>query len=335
MPITAACLLAMLLLPFTKKMEAWGANSMVAAIASMILLILIITVVMFLLVNRIEAFSKDLPKLFENFEPKIEKAEKFISQKTGISPWNQEEKVVSMLRRRSEEITSGTMSIVSNVPGFLMTGLLVTVYTFFFILYRGKFTKFVLKLVRDQDRERTEHIIYNSSKVAQKYLLGRLTLIILLGLIYYVGFSILGLSHSIFISTLAAALSIIPYIGNMLAVLLAVVLGLMNGLGISGLLGIVIIFIFSQLLESYILTPYIAGSQVNLNAVISILAIVFGSIVWGISGAILALPVVGIVKVICDNVPQLHPFGYLLGEESPSSLQSMKNLLAKFSYRFH
>jgi predicted PurR-regulated permease PerM len=111
-------------------------------------------------------------------------------------------------------------------------------------------------------------------------------------------------------------LSLIPYIGNMIGVVLAVVLGALTSDDVgSALIGIAITFTIAQFVESYILEPYVVGQQVDLNPVLTILGVVAGSAVWGVAGMIIAIPVMGIIKVVCDQIDVLRPIGYLLGEE--------------------
>jgi predicted PurR-regulated permease PerM len=57
------------------------------------------------------------------------------------------------------------------------------------------------------------------------------------------------------------------------------------------------------------------GAEVNINPLFTIIAIVLGETVWGIPGMILAIPLLGIFKIICDNVESLKPYGFLIGEE--------------------
>ncbi|MFO7965896.1 MAG: AI-2E family transporter [Desulfobacterales bacterium] len=319
MPITVAGLLAMLLLPVSGKLEAWGVNRAVAALLSTFILLILTLVFIFFMTFQIENFSDDLPEMIEIVQSKIADLEACIYAKTGISPERQEDRFVSMLRERVSMLFSNAVGLIGSVPGFLFTTLLIFVYTFFFVLSRHKFTAFLLTIVPEHNRDQAEEIILNSSKIARHYLYGRLLLILFLFVIYYAGFVVLGLKHALFISGLAAVLSLVPYIGNIIALFVALGIGLLTGFGGSGMLGVVGVFLAAQFIESYILEPYVVGSQVDINAVMTILAIVIGGALWNAVGVIIAIPVVGIVKVICDRIPALHHFGYLLGDSKSSS----------------
>ncbi len=218
--------------------------------------------------------------------------------------------------------TSGGSTIISSAGSFLMklvgflgTFLLTFVYIFFFLLYRNKFKQSILKMVPDENREKTKKVLSDSSRLSQNYLAGRLILIVFLAILYSAGLSISGVKHAILISVLAALLSLIPYIGNLIGFFLAIGMAFFSGSGLSGAAGVAITFAVAQFVESYILEPYIVGDKVGLNPVVTILVVVLGEAVWGVVGMLIAIPALGIIKVICDHIPVLKPLGYLLGNE--------------------
>lgn len=69
-----------------------------------------------------------------------------------------------------------------------------------------------------------------------------------------------------------------------------------------------------QFVQTYILEPLIVGARVNINPLFTILALVIMEMIWGIAGMILAIPLFGIIKIICDHVEPLKPYGFLIGE---------------------
>ena len=69
-----------------------------------------------------------------------------------------------------------------------------------------------------------------------------------------------------------------------------------------------------QFVQTYILEPLVVGAEVNINPLFTILGIVAGEMLWGIPGMILAIPIMGITKIVCDHVTPLKPFGFLIGE---------------------
>lgn len=212
-------------------------------------------------------------------------------------------------------ILSSAGSFISQFFTFLGNFLLTFIYIFFFLMYRHKFRNFILKMVPEDKRERAQEVIGESTKISQNYLFGRLILIIFLAILYAVGLSISGVKNAILISILAATLSLLPYIGNIIGYFLAVGMAFFSGSGAMGVIGVSITFAVAQFVESYILEPYIVGDKVDLNPVFTIIVVVMGGAIWGVVGMIISIPALAIVKVIFDHIPVLRPLGYLFGQE--------------------
>lgn len=172
-------------------------------------------------------------------------------------------------------------------------------------------------------------MITSAAHVSQNYPLGKLALCVLIAVLYAIGLSISGIKHAILISVLAAALTLIPYIGNIIGFLLALAMAFFSGGSSTALIGVVLTFGITQLLETYTLEPYVVGGKVNLNPILTIIVVVLGYHVWGAVGMLIAIPALGIAKVICDHVPALNPFGYLLGQEDIGSDDDNKGALGK------
>jgi len=110
-------------------------------------------------------------------------------------------------------------------------------------------------------------------------------------------------------------LEIIPFVGNLTGTLITVTMGLVQGGDIRLILGILITYGFVQFIQTYLLEPLVVGREVNINPLFTIIGIVAGEAVWGIPGMILAIPIIGITKIVCDHFEPLKPYGFLLGQE--------------------
>jgi predicted PurR-regulated permease PerM len=69
-----------------------------------------------------------------------------------------------------------------------------------------------------------------------------------------------------------------------------------------------------QFVQGWVLEPLIVGSQVKINPLSTIVALILGELVWGIPGIFLAIPLVAMLKIVCDNIESLKPYGFLIGE---------------------
>jgi predicted PurR-regulated permease PerM len=76
-----------------------------------------------------------------------------------------------------------------------------------------------------------------------------------------------------------------------------------------------------QLIDNNFIVPYIVASKVKLNALFSIIVVLAGNALWGIPGMFLSIPLLAIVKLICDNIDSLKPWGFLFGDTIPTSVK--------------
>lgn len=342
-PITLALLLTMLVLPLARKLEEWGISRGWATLICDLLLLILIIGLFFLLFTQVQRFVNDWPKIQKQITEQVDKLEDGISEKTGIE---MEGRIQLGLIENggavaSEEAkgangettdagsgeaakeapstaagggqSSGVKEAIFGVVDFLAKLVLVLIYVFFILMYRQHLFNFVLRLIPDSKREASEKTLQQSVKVAQHYLLGRLILIVLLAVLYAVGFSITGVQHAIFVSVIAALLSLAPYVGVAMGGLVAIGFALLGGASTLQIIGVIIVYQVIQFIESYILEPFIVGHQVNLHPMFIIIGVVLGGVVWGPVGMVLAIPLLAIVKVVFDHVPVMEPFGFLLG----------------------
>ncbi len=229
-------------------------------------------------------------------------------------------------------ISSGVAGTVGtsvlNFFTFIGTSMLTLIYIFFLLLYRTKIKKSILRFTSESNKNKTKTILTKAIQLSLNYLLGRLLLILFLAIIYVIGLSVSGVKHAILISLIAALLSLVPYIGNIIGFFLAMAMGAFSGGDLMIFVGISITFAIAQFIESYILEPYVVGHKVELNPLIIIIVVVLGGAVWGVMGMIISIPVFGILKIVFDHIPVLNPLGYALGEEDISS-EDEENIFEK------
>ncbi|MFW5804110.1 MAG: AI-2E family transporter [bacterium] len=315
-PLVISILLAMLMVPVERKMRQWGIPRGWAALFSDIIILVFCLGLFFIAWMQVKNFANDWPKLQEKIKPGIENVQNFIEEKTGISPQVQQQKITKYIGLDSlGGSDSKEPAIIKSLFSFSAKFLLVFVYIFFFLFFKDKFRTSTLIFFSRQKRNKVAQIIDKISHISQRYLFGKLILIIFLAIIYSIGLTIVGLKHAIFISIIASILTLIPYLGNIIGALIAVVMAVLTGDGWEPVIGVIVVFSITQFFETYFMEPFIIGHKIDLNPVLTIIGIVAGGAIWNIAGMILAMPTLGILKVIFDNIPTMQPIGYLLGEE--------------------
>lgn len=270
---------------------------------------------------QVKGFIEDWDKVMETVTPQIERFENYVLnrtllQKEQLEEYKEEQNMSNVGGGEGAGQTAWT--VVNQALGFLADYLLTFIYIFFLLNYRRKFKEFILKLFPAPKKDEVAEVVNKTAKVAQQYLFGKFLLILFLAVLYSIGLGISGVNNFIFISIFAAALSLIPYFGNLIGFGLAMALGMASGGDSGTLIGVVIVFSLVQFIESYVLEPYIVGDQVDIHPFFIIVSVILGNLVWGVMGMILAVPVVGIINVVFRNVDSLKVFGFLLSNKDDS-----------------
>jgi predicted PurR-regulated permease PerM len=315
-PITFAGLVAMLLLPIARLLEnKLRFKRMLSSLVCVFSFAGIIFLLVWAFTLQLGSFRKDLPQLRVQFYEKIGVLQHIVESNTGINSEEQAE----LFKEKSAALIQLAEGYVSKLAAatshIALDFTLFFLYLLFFLLYRNKIKGFVLLLLGKPHEEEGKLVMSKISKVTQQYLLGKMIVMLIAAILNSIGLLIVGVEHAIFFGVLAAFLGIIPYVGTFVGVSLPFMMAFVTSPTLSPALAVVATLFGIHFLESNILIPAIIGEKVNLNALVAILAVIIGGLIWGIAGMVLFLPLAGIFKIICDHTPQLRAFGYLLGNE--------------------
>lgn len=317
-PLITAIILSLVIVPMALWMEKRLKRGLASLISTFTLFIISLGFVA-LLSYQIKVFVDSWPEIQETMKPKIEQWKTFVTVNTFL---NESDLPTSdSLAFIGGESGEGTqlISIFGRGTGYMGTYLLTFIYVFFMLNYRHRFRTFLLRLFPDEKGGDVNQIVQESANVVQQYLVGKLILIGLLAITYSIGLGITGVSNFILVSIIAALFTLIPYLGNIIGFVLAMVFGYLTSGEIGVLIGIVITFTVAQFFESYVLQPFIVGNKVDVHPFFVILAVIVGNALWGIIGMILAIPIMGIITIVLLHVPALESFGYLFSDKKADS----------------
>jgi predicted PurR-regulated permease PerM len=326
-PLAFAALLAMLLVPVCSWLEKKGVNKALSTILSIMLVIVFLAGVVAFIGWQVSDLAKDTSELEKQITQKYGELRQYISNELGIPEEKQKEFV-----EKQQESSGNKMQIVTGTIGglgsFLTNLLLVFVYIFLLLYFRGHIKRFVIRIVPDKEERKAIHVVDSLQQVTQKYLTGLSLMIVGLWIMYGIGFSLVGVKNAIFFAVLCGLLEIVPFVGNLVGNLLTILMSLSQGGDVNMVIGILVTYGIVQFIQSYILEPLVVGAEVNINPLFTIVGLVAGELVWGIPGMILAIPLMGVAKIVCDHVDSLKPFGELIGEEEKEPGKIKKSMTA-------
>lgn len=312
-PIVFASLVAMLMAPVCRRFENWGWNRAFATIGCIVMVLAVLGIVAFIISTQISTFAENLSQIQTKGEELLRQAQAWIEEQIGMSPQEQEE----VVKKETEKSTQAGPSLAARILTAIistLTGAVVTlVITFLMIFNKEQFETFFLKLYQDEDTDKVKTVVSQISHVSQKYLTGRAMSVLIIAMMYSAGLLIAGVKNAVLLAGIAALLTVIPYLGTVLGGLFPVLMALLTQ-DVQTALMAALVMVAVQTIDNYFIEPNVVGGEVNLNALWSILSIIAGGMIWGVSGMILFLPLFGIIKIICDHVEALKPIGYLMGE---------------------
>lgn len=314
-PLAFAALIAMLLLPVCRWLEKKGVHRILAILLSLLTILLLFAGIIWLISWQVGDLAKNSGEIEKNLTEKITGLKQYISTSFGVPEAKQQEMLQKQQQSSGSKVSSMATGFLSAVGGFLADFLLVLVYTFLLLFSRSHLKQFALKLVAKGKEREASTIIEDCSKVTQKYLSGMGLMIVGLWIMYGIGFSVVGVKNAIFFAILCGMLEIIPFVGNLAGTAVTILASVAQGGSSTMIIGIVVTYAVVQFIQTYILEPLVVGDEVNINPLFTIGGIVAGELIWGVPGMILAIPAIGMLKIICDRVPPLQPYGFLMGNE--------------------
>jgi predicted PurR-regulated permease PerM len=328
-PIAFAGIFSMLLLPVSIKLESLGMNRGFATFICILILVSAFALIGSLLAWQVSDLSKNKQNIEKNINKRIDEIKKFATSTLGISEKNQNEFFEEQQKSSDNLVKTIVTGSVSSIGLAITNTILVLVYIFLFMYFRTHLKEFVLMRVSSGKETKAREIMQNSRKVAQKYLTGLAMMIAGLWVMYGIGFSIAGVKNSLFFAVLCGLLEIVPFVGNLAGVIITLLMTVAQGGDSSVLIGIIITYSIVQFVQTYFMEPLVVGREVNLHPLFTILGLVAGEFIWGIPGMILAIPLMGMAKIIFDHIDSLKSFGYLIGEERKSKEDGIVNKIKK------
>lgn len=314
MPLAFAAFIAMLLSPVVSRLEQWKLGRAFSIILTIVLVLVILGGVISLISAQFVQFAERVPEVTERLKQVTGEGIRFLEETVGLS---QEQRTNYLEQGFSNLIDKSGSYISSFVGATTSTFTLVTVlpiFIFFLLYYREMYVTFFRKLFEQKDgNARIDEVLINVQNVTQNYLVGMLTVIGILAVLNTTGLALIGLEHAIFFGVFAALMAVIPYLGIIMGALPPVLFAFLLGDSLIQPVLVIAIFAGIQFLEGNFITPRIVGSKVSINPFMAILALIIGGEIWGISGMILFVPLIGILRVIFKEIEELKPYGYLLG----------------------
>ncbi|MGO3261699.1 AI-2E family transporter [Mesonia sp.] len=309
LPLVVAVIIATLLDKPTQKMRSWGFPKWLAISISMLLSIVFFTLLFWLISTQVNSMADDWPTIKEKALAKYQVFSEWMQDNFQVNPKKAFNENIDLFDQ-VQNLAQGFFSSISDV---FSNSFIIFIYVILLLMQKKLFIGFFKKLVKHEGG--ATKILQGSANIISGYLFGKAKIMFFLVIIYYIGFKVGQVPFALFLALFAALFSIIPYVGNIIGGGVAVILSYLYAGGTPALIVIGVIMA-AQLIENYILTPWIIGDEIDLNPFITVFGVILFSTLWGIVGAIFALPLVGVLKVIFENTKNLEAYAHLLKKQN-------------------
>ena len=313
-PLAFAMIFSILLNP----LYTWFQNHKIPKILSIIITLLIASVIfggiIYFLSSQVTKFSDTVPLLKEKFTELSTRFGEWAQLHFGITI----KKQLQLLNTALNSSSALVGSTVSSALGAISIILLLPVYIFLFLFYKTLILNFLFEVFAEENSKQVSEILNETKSSVQSYMVGLLLEALIVAILNSTALLILDVKYAVLLGVIGALLNVIPYIGGVIAIALPVLIATVTKEGYHTQLGILIAYLVIQFIDNNILVPRIVSSKVQINALVSIIMVLLGAALWGVPGMFLAIPLIAIIKIIFDRIPDLKPWGKLLGDIIPT-----------------
>lgn len=314
-PMCYGLLIAIVLYPVCKWLEHHGWSRTLSITAGLLIIFIIFIGLLALLFAQLNTFGKDLPELMKKLDPSLSEVQHWIESDLGLSIHSQNEWKQKLITNFSDNAGNIAKSTISSATSTLFTLFLVPVYSALFLYNRGAFVKFVAEVTGKSYDQQVQSMLREVIHTYYSFIRGMILVYLIVGVLNSMGLLALGIRHAILFGMLTAIMTIIPYVGIFISALLPISVAWITKDSIWYPLGVIGVFALVQYLEANIIFPKIVATQLKVSTWATLVAIIAGGILWGVSGMILFIPFIGILKIILDYIPGGKVFNILLARE--------------------
>ncbi len=260
-------------------------------------------------VGEIRQFLTRLPALSERFtDTVIPWIERHLGVAVPDSFGSAFDQIVAYAQGEGSKLIGPASSILGGIVGrtysvlFAVLGtLMFPLFLFFLLKDFPRIIAAIDDLVPERNREAVREVGREVDKSLSAFLHGQFTVMLVLGTLYSVGYSIVGVPVAVGVGLLTGLLCFIPYVGAATGLVLALLLSALEMRGFNSVLGALIVFGVVQVLDAVLITPKILGGKLGLRPLWIIVALMAGAELFGFLGVLLAVPTMAVLKILVSH----------------------------------
>ena len=315
-PLVFSALFSILLLPLARFLEnKVRLHRSPASMLAVLILLGAIGLILFTIGSQISGLAQDWPQFQEQLGKSLNSLQDWIAANFHINAHSQLNYVHTATTKIMSSGTAVVGATLLSLSSLLLFFVFIFIYTFFFLLYRSLIMKFLESVFLDENKALVHEILEQVQYIIRKYIIGLLIEMAIVATVVSLALWLLGIKYAFLLGLITGIFNIIPYVGIFTSLIISSLMTFATATAASKVILVVVVFVLTHLADSNILLPLVVGSKVRINALITVLGVIIGEMVWGIPGMFLSIPVIAVLKIIFDRVDSLRPWGIILGDE--------------------
>jgi predicted PurR-regulated permease PerM len=314
--VLISILIAFVLAPLVDLLNRFDIPNALASLIAVLLLVIAVGAATYVSYSRALSFMQELPQYKARIQQMMgrvrEQAEQIEQTTETVMPSSEADKKTVTVRQ-SSTWTDMVSRNASSVSEMVLAITFVPFLVFFMLSWQDHVRSASVMLFSMENRNTAYVMLGLIARMIRSFIVGNFIIGVFLAACSIAVFGMMGLPYFYFLGAISGFLSLIPYLGVLLAVIPPLIADL-GHLTTATFLIVVTVVLGLHLIAMNVLYPKILGKRLQLNPLAVTISLLFWGWLWGAMGLILAVPIMGACKIICEHIERLRPYGAWLGE---------------------
>jgi predicted PurR-regulated permease PerM len=316
-PIYVAALMSLLMMPVVRLLKRLKMPEALCVGAASLLMILPLLGVASIVIREIRSLSSNWPILRNTLEDKLDHV--------MATPWianlhlTDQFSIADLAKAIAQKAGESVNLVFTGLSMLFSAGSQISLILFFAIMMivsrvhlRESFKKILVQMAGPS----SVSLVHESLQILEQFLAARLLIILVVGVTDVVILSLFNVQYGVTLGIIQGIMTLIPVVGFVAGMIPVVLIALSQGLPTLAMIGLLVALWVVSSLQDHFMTPKLIGQRLNLNFFVTYVALFAGERMWGIWGMFLAIPTLGVLRVIFNASPELKIWSHLIQERT-------------------
>lgn len=316
MPVLVSVILYYLFAPLVNQLQRHGINKTFSVLTIFVLIIFAVSLSIGAIIpivrEQTQMFIENIPNYYNTIIQSINSSE-WIDSYLVQSDYFDVNALLSNfslenLTERMNTIITSTFGGIGSIVGTVtstFTGILIVPIILYYLLVSGEqLPKVILYYVPTRHRNTVSRMLYQGNYQVSRYIRGQIIVAVCVGIMFGIGYAIIGLDYGTTLAVIAGFLNIIPFLGSFIAVIPALIIGLITSP--TMLIKVIIVMTIEQTIEGRFISPQVLGNSLKIHPVTILFILLGAGKVFGLLGVVIGVPIYAVIKVIVSELYTLY-----------------------------